>query len=218
MRLNLGCGNVIFPVSKEATPWHIKTAPEEVHDGEWMNVDKYGNKGVDQITDLFRYPLPFKDNSADFIYCSHLVEHIPHAVTLLDEFDVPVNEKYDYMSRHLDGWFVFFYECWRILKPNAEIYIASPFAFSNAAFSDPTHTRYITPATFGYLCEPEANTPFDYHLPMRFEFVEPPVFRFFGKWAEAVKAGKVSAEQATEIAMTRFNSCDELRVRMRAIK
>jgi SAM-dependent methyltransferase len=216
MRLNLGCGTVIFPISETDTPYHIKPEPEEIHDGEWINVDKYKNKGVDEQIDLFRYPWvcengeTFEDNSADFIYCSHIVEHIPHE---------PKASKGYVVSGDLDGFFEFFRECWRILKPNGILYVASPFAFSNAGFSDPTHTRYITPSSFSYLCEPTPNTPFDYHVPMLFEPAGPPGLRFFGEWAKRInETPGITADDATTIAMTQFNSCDEIRFRLKAVK
>ena len=53
LKLNIGCGKVKFP--------------------EWINIDI--EPGADLVVDL-RYGLPIEDNSADFIYNEHFIEHL----------------------------------------------------------------------------------------------------------------------------------------------
>jgi predicted SAM-dependent methyltransferase len=55
MKLNLGCGNAKL--------------------SDWINVDI--NPGADVITNL-RNGLPFKDNTFQFIYSEHVLEHFSY--------------------------------------------------------------------------------------------------------------------------------------------
>ena len=56
MKLNLGCGNDIFP-------WYV-------------NMDLIKLPWVDIQHDLEVFPYPFADNEFDEIYCSHVLEHV----------------------------------------------------------------------------------------------------------------------------------------------
>lgn len=66
-------------------------------------VDLYPSENVKHVVDLFKPKWPFRKNSVDEIFSSHLVEHIPHG-------DGPV-----------DGWYKFWNEVYRICKPGAEV-------------------------------------------------------------------------------------------------
>ena len=148
VRLNLGCGRVILA------------------DGEgWMNVDSRPLAGVDQVVNLFEFPWPIADNYADYIIASHLIEHIPHEVRQINSGNI----LYRHDIHPLDGFFAFFAEAWRVLKPNGVITCIAPYGATDMAFQDPTHTRYIVPETFTYLM-PSVDSPYDYGLPFRYEF------------------------------------------------
>jgi len=148
MRLNLGCGNIHFPTARdsgESRPYSY-AMPESCYDADdWVNVDMMPGKAVDQVVDLFDLPWPWEDNSVDEIWASHLCEHIPH--------DLPVNGVVsDNLKKCLkiDGWYAFFYEVWRVLKPDASIWVMVPYAFSRGAMAEPTHRRYLVPESFTY--------------------------------------------------------------------
>ena len=79
-RLNIGCGDLIFD--------------------KWINIDMYSNKAQLKCNALY---LPFKNNSIDEIYSSHLIEHF----NFLEAFEV------------LKEWK-------RVLKNNGIITIESP--------------------------------------------------------------------------------------------
>lgn len=81
----------------------------------YKGVDLYA-PGADFKVDLFKFPLPWKDNTVDEIWCSHFVEHIPR------ELRIP-----------------FFAECWRIMKLDAVMKIFVPSWKSERAFGDMTH-------------------------------------------------------------------------------
>lgn len=161
-KVNLGCGTVVLRPS----------------DG-WVNADKYDLPGVDITTfDLFRFPWPgLADSSFEYAIASHIVEHIPHEVMetwATYEPDSKVIESTTDRKAELDGFFRFYQEVWRILKHDAIITTIVPYGMSTSAMQDPTHTRYVMPQTFTYLT-PVDKDNFDYHLPFKFEWAQPPI-------------------------------------------
>jgi ubiquinone/menaquinone biosynthesis C-methylase UbiE len=69
----------------------------------WTAVDLDPQFKPDVRCDLTKFPYPFQDNSADFIFCSHMLEH----------FTYPQAK-------------AFLAECLRILKPRGAIRISVP--------------------------------------------------------------------------------------------
>ena len=94
LKLNLGCENKILD--------------------NFINVDLFPFKGVDKVYDLNKLPLPWKDNSVDYVLCSHLLEH-------------------------LDNPLEFMLEVYRICKPNSEINLRVPHFSCFATYADLTH-------------------------------------------------------------------------------
>lgn len=188
--LNLGAGRMILPTSHDnpmvahVVDTLITTCPEAFDESaRWINVDRVAGPGITEQFDLFTYPWvratngsPFSDNSIDGILCSHIVEHIPHEAKLA--VGAGAFKDLVKVAAH-DGWYAFFYEAWRILKPGGLMHIIAPYAFSIGAMADPTHCRLVLPGSFSYF-SPNPNAPFDYDLPMRFEAVENPQFRLIG--------------------------------------
>lgn len=80
---------------------------------------------ADVIHDLTKFPWPFEDDSVEEAFCSHYVEHTPDLMAFMDE-------------------------CWRVMEDGAQIRIVHPYAKSDRAFQDPTHTRFIPEATWYY--------------------------------------------------------------------
>ena len=226
MKLNLGCGRVIFPLERGAPspyPAHLDPLPDICYEPGWINVDRFSMAGVNEQIDLFAFPWlrssngsPWNDDAADAIYCSHLVEHVPHQVRLARALPARWHRLYDERVQNLDGWFVFFAECWRILKPDGLLYVRAPFAASNAALSAPTHTRYVTPGTFSYLTGDNPDAPFDYHAPLKFEQAEPVLLRFTEGNAEIIQA--MPHALAEKMIYRYFNVADEIRIVLRAVK
>jgi len=176
MRLNLGCGSVIMPMTegrKSQMTWWQFLPDTALTADNWVNVDKTEQPGVDEVLDIFKYPWPWASNSVSEIWCSHLVEHIPHEA----EVEWPGRDTKLDISAERDGFFAFFYEAWRVLEPDGLIHLIMPYAFSAEAVADPTHRRYMVPASFSYLAPPDESSTFDYQFPGRFEAIKDAVMK-----------------------------------------
>lgn len=86
------------------------------------NIDKQAKK-VDLRLDLECAKLPYKNNSIEIIKASHILEHIQNYILLMREIH-------------------------RILIPGGVLYIRVPDRECDAAYADPTHVRFFTPASF----------------------------------------------------------------------
>lgn len=129
VKLDFGCGQV----------------PREGFEG----VDLYAPNATHRV-DLWKFPLPWADNSVDEIHCSHFLEHLPMREV----------EERDLTQKHLaseyegkDFLFAFMDEVYRILKPGGVMTVVVPNARSDRAFQDPTHRRFFVEFTFGYFWE-----------------------------------------------------------------
>jgi predicted SAM-dependent methyltransferase len=92
-KLNVGCG------------LDIRTG--------WVNLDMV-DYGGNQIVDLNKYPWPFPDSHFDYIYCSHILEH-------MGNFNAVVTELF------------------RVGKPDAILEVRVPFFLSTKYYSEPDH-------------------------------------------------------------------------------
>ncbi len=111
-KLNVGCGR-------------------DVRKG-WLNLDAVALPGVDLVFDLLecgnkRIPLP--DNSVEEFQMSHILEHIPNALPLMEEL-------------------------YRLAKPDAICTVRVPYGSSDDAWADPTHVRPYFESTFNYFAQP----------------------------------------------------------------
>src|SRR3990172_1316401 len=104
IKLNLGCGL-------------------DIRKG-WVNLDAIKTKGVDVIHNLNKYPYPFKDDTFDEIFASHIIEHLPDTVSFIKEI-------------------------WRISKPNAKIIIKTDhYSGGSLGWGDPEHQRVFSSQLF----------------------------------------------------------------------
>ena len=111
-----------------------------------IGVDKVNLENVDVQHDLICFPYPFDSNSADKIYCRHVLEH----------FDADLRNK-------ILG------EMYRILKRGGQLEIRVPHVFSVGAFHDPTHKSFFTFNTMDYFTE---NHPFSYYNEFFFKIIK----------------------------------------------
>lgn len=93
--------------------------------------------GVDIVHDLWTYPWPIEDSSVESAFCSHYIEHIPM-------------EYVYHNTKTKDALLAFFDEVYRILVPDGQITIVSPYWMSIRSWQDPTHRRAVSEHTFLY--------------------------------------------------------------------
>ena len=212
--LNLGCGRVILPAPK---PAHYGLLDPIESYALWHNVDRNELPGVDTATNIFRYPFEWEDNSFDGALCAHLCEHIPHQIDLWDANVIERSQLVlrSRLSRMQDGWFAFFSELWRVLTPGSIIHILSPYAWSNGAMHDPSHTRYLTPESFQHSMTPNPDAPFAYATGgLHLELVEPPRVNVMPEF-QHLAGNPILFQQAVN---TQLNVISEFAVKLRVIK
>lgn len=119
-----------------------------------------GFKGIDIagdadiLHDLNETPWPIKTSCVEEAFCSHYVEHIPHYRPGWDR----------------DGWWLFFDELYRVMKPEGTVQIIHPYVKSDRAFWDPTHVRFIHEVTWYYLSKPWREMQGLDHYPVACDF------------------------------------------------
>jgi len=235
--LNLGSGRTKFPGPR---PDHHSLIDEALYAyPSWLNVSKNASEEPDCVMDLFAYPWPLESNSYDGALCAHLCEHIPHEIEVVHEeflhgtyidkaFDQIVKERNLHAAlkkKYQDGWFAFFSELHRVLTPGAQVHIISPFAWSQGAMHDPTHTRYLLPETFSHSMRPDPNAPFEYangNLHFETRELRPGVSKWFAHLVPTAHDTPEVAErkqrELEEAAATRLNVISEFYIRLEAIK
>ena len=124
--LLLGAGN-----KRHLTLSHKSThgQPVDVHS---LDIDP--NCKPDTCWDLNQLPLPFGDEEFDELHAYEVLEH--------------VGRQGDWLS-----FFREFSEYWRILKPDGFLYASVPRHDNIWAWSDPGHTRIISPGTLSFLSQ-----------------------------------------------------------------
>jgi len=190
--LNLGCGRMIMPRER---PDHHELIPLDVYedtDTAWTNVDMHALPGVDRVFDLFRYPWPLEDQTYDVVLAAHLVEHIPHGIIRHGQLE----------SLH-GGWFAWWNELGRVMRPGGIIYVLCPFAWGAPAVMDPTHTRYMVFESFGYL-KPNPEAPFEYPVDYTWEMVYPGI-NFVTESVQQAQAMVRDSKDARVILYHRMN-------------
>ena len=97
----------------------------------WINTDIVELPGVDVVTNLAYGPPshPFADDSIDEFLLSHVIEHVPNAMLLMERLH-------------------------RIAKTNALMTIRVPHGSSDDAWEDQTHVRPYFGGSFGYFSQP----------------------------------------------------------------
>ena len=105
VKLNLGCG-------------------VDIRKG-YINLDKIQISGVDVVWDINKFPYPFKKDSIDEIYASHVLEHVNELERVMEELK-------------------------RICKNKAKVKIRVPHFSCGVSYRDPTHKRLFSYFTFDY--------------------------------------------------------------------
>jgi len=123
--LNLGCGP------------HKKASTEEI---KWINIDKDRRVNPDLFLVLGKAPLPYIDNTIDFVWASHILEHIKETKDFVQLME----------------------EIWRVCKSEAKVDIRAPYGLSEAGIADPTHERLLCAWTFKYFDKTSGYFLYDY--------------------------------------------------------
>jgi len=111
-KLNVGCGSDIK--------------------NDYINLDFIKQPGVDVVHDLNKLPWPFKDNTFDEVYCSHVLEHFDNLERIMLEIK-------------------------RISKSGAIIDIRAPHFSCGVTYRDPTHKTFFSYFTFDYYTKKNVN-------------------------------------------------------------
>jgi SAM-dependent methyltransferase len=222
--VNIGAGRIILPGPK---PVHHALIDDAIYQYPyWVNVDRNGEPGIDRVVDVFRYPWPFEDNSFDGALLTHLVEHIPHDIRAVKNMTSSEAVRFDKIAQAQDGWYAFWSELYRVLTPGAVVHVLSPYAWSQGAMTDPTHTRYITEHVFTHSMAPDPNSPFKYETGgIHFEQVEPARFGISPMYQHLVAqpgdgpdVQNAKTVQLQHALMTQINVAFELAVKLQAVK
>lgn len=113
LHLNLGCGT------------HKSVSTPEI---TWINIDKEKNVNPDLVLVLGKDPLPYLDNTIDFVLASHILEHIKETEDFIQLME----------------------EIYRVCRPKAKFDIHSPYGLSEGGIADPTHHRLLCAWSFKY--------------------------------------------------------------------
>lgn len=100
----------------------------------WVGMDRQRLPGVDIVHDLNMHPWPIDAESVDQAKAWHIVEHIPPCSV------TEMGTRFPFIE--------FMNECWRVLKPGAQIDIETPYGSSAGFYHDPTHCNPVDEVTF----------------------------------------------------------------------
>jgi len=95
----------------------------------FVNLDMRDMPGVDIVHNVEVIPWPLPDECVIIAIASHLVEHINPAG---------------------GGFLRFMDEIWRVLKPDAQLAVSTPYAGSMGYWQDPTHCNGCNEITWTY--------------------------------------------------------------------
>jgi len=93
----------------------------------FIGLDKRALPGIEIVHDLEVFPYPLPDECCLVIVGSHIIEHLKPWLTI-----------------------DFFNELWRIMMPEGELVLATPYAGSRGFWQDPTHCNGFNEVTFQY--------------------------------------------------------------------
>ena len=117
------------------------------YDAEIITLDEDDRLEPDIVCSLGTQAIPLSDNSIDQVVAWHVLEHIGR-------------------QGETKEWFLFWEEIYRILIPDGQLQFECPLHSSLWAWSDPSHTRALSPYSFlffdqdSYRITGSAITPF----------------------------------------------------------
>ena len=169
-----------------------------------VNVDKEVAARPDVLWDLEQTPWPFEDNSADQIFCTHVLEHL---------------------GRETVVFFAVMKEIYRVLKPEAVCEIRVPHVRCSNFWNDPTHVRVITPEIMGLFSKENCaefaknkwpNTPLAVYLDIDFILLEV-VYKLTPNWSSLWESGQLPQKELDYAANTYWNVIEEITMKIKKI-
>jgi hypothetical protein len=114
----------------------------------WTNLDRIDLENVDIVHDLNSpEPIPVPNGSVDSFLLSHVLEHIPDTLHVMQKL-------------------------WVAAKPGADITIACPYAFSDESIEDQTHVRFFVENSCCFFSQPVyCNADYGYKGDWQFDTV-----------------------------------------------
>jgi SAM-dependent methyltransferase len=120
--LHLGCGRRRYSAPELFTYVGLHNMPA---DADVVHLDADDRLEPDVVCELGMDGIPLDDDSVDLAIAWHVLEHVGvQGVTA--------------------GWFFFWEELYRVLKPEGWLYAECPYHSSVWAWADPTHTRAMS--------------------------------------------------------------------------
>lgn len=114
----------------------------------YINCDISGNVKTDKLFDLNKFPYPFKSDFAEEVLMDNVLEHVDSVVKVMEEV-------------------------YRVLKQEGILRIYVPYAKSDGAVQDPTHTHFFTENSMNYFSK---NNEFNYYTDKKFTLVKAQLF------------------------------------------
>lgn len=105
----------------------------------WVNLDYNSIYKADVNHNLDKFPYPFKTGEFDYVYCSHVLEHVNDLFRTLHEIS-------------------------RITKPGGIIHIRVPHFSNGNGYSDLSHKRFFGWFTFDQIVRGYYNKKFDFKI------------------------------------------------------
>ena len=138
--LHLGCGRKQRLEQLPAIRCYTEQGDEVFPPIRLINLDGMAHVGAHLTATLGEDAIALPADSVDLIIATHVLEHIGR-------------------QGELAGWFQFWGEVYRVLKPGARLQFLSPYYTSQWCWGDPTHSRAIGEFTFLYLDQDAYRVP-----------------------------------------------------------
>lgn len=129
--LHLGCGRTKRTAEDLGLTFADAHGTPYAGEVRILNLDGNPDVAPDLLCRLGLDPIPLPDDSVDLIVAMHVIEHIGQ-------------------TGQTEGWFQFWEEAYRVLRPNGRLSFECPYHSSVWAWADPTHVRAISEYTFLY--------------------------------------------------------------------
>jgi len=165
----------------------------------YINVDSWAGASPDVVFDLETFPWPWEDGSIVEARFVHSLEH---------------------MGESRETYLRLWQELYRILAPNANVYIVVPHPLSGGFMGDPTHVRPINPEQLGLFskkfcheCQAKGwpNTPLALMLDIDF-VIDRVEFILHPRMMNGDGKPKFTDEALFGLAQREFNVINEIRM------